>query len=348
MNIDIRDYGIDIGDLARGRRNSITDVEGVRVGHVTYNDRDNKTGLTAILPHTGNIFREKLVASSHTINGFGKSIGTIQIKELGTLETPIILTNTLSAARAADGLIRYMLRDNRDIGIDTGTINPVVGECNDGYLNNIQNMVIGEKDVYRAIEEADSSFLEGSVGAGTGMVSYGLKGGIGTSSRLVRIGSRDYTIGVLSLTNFGSIEDLRLDGRRIGKLIKETRKLESREDKGSIIVVLGTDLPLTSRQLNRLVKRCQGGIIATGSYTSSGSGEIVLGFSTANRISHYEEEDELSLRVINENKINEAFKGAKEATEEAILSSLFNSNTTIGRDGHKIDSIREYLDLIKY
>lgn len=347
MKSDIREYGIKIGDLERGNRNNISDVGGVKVGHVTYDDSNNKTGLTVILPHEGNIFREKLIASSHVINGFGKSIGTIQIEELGSLETPIALTNTLSVGKVADGLIKYMLKDNRDIGLDTGTINPVVCECNDGHLNNIQNMIVGGEDILEAIKNADTDFKEGDVGAGTGMVCYGLKGGIGSSSRVIEIDGRKYTIGVLTLTNFGRMEDLRLDGRRVGNKIKEVYDRKTREDNGSIVVVLATDLPVSSRQLKRIIKRCYGGIISTGSFTSTGSGELVIGFSTGNRIYHDEEKIEINLKVLNENKINEVFKGAKEATEEAILSSLINSSTSIGRDGHRIDSINEYMDIVK-
>lgn len=349
MKIDLDTFNIKIGDLAKGKRNSITDVEGVKVGHITYDYGDRKTGITAILPHEGNIFREKLVAASHVINGFGKSIGMMQIDELGSLETPILLTNTFGVGKVADGLIKYMLKDNDEIGERTATINPLVCECNDGYLNRIQDMFLDEEDVFKAIDRADVDFEEGAVGAGTGMVCYGLKGGIGSSSRLIKIGKKDYTVGVLVLTNFGRMEDLTIAGKRIGKTIKDSMENpENREDKGSIIVVLATDIPLSHRQLNRVIKRTYPGISNTGSFTSTGSGELVVGFSTGNRINHYEENDFVKIKTIREDSLNEVFKASKEATEEAILSSLFNGETKLGRDGNKIKSLMEYIDILDF
>lgn len=336
-----------IGSLEKGKNNSIADVEGVKVGHVTYDAGEKKTGITAILPHGDNIFKEKLIAASHVINGFGKSIGSIQINELGTIETPILLTNTLSVGKVSDGLIKYMLKDNKDIGRETGTINPIVAECNDGYLNDIQNIFLDEEDVFKAIENSTSDFEEGAVGAGTGMVCYGLKGGIGTSSRIIELDGEKYTVGILTLTNFGSLEDLLIDGRKLGREIKARKKdIEINEDKGSIIVVLATDIPLSYRQLKRVIKRVHPGISRTGSYTSTGSGEIVIGFSTANRIKHYEDRSIRDIKVMNDSKINSVFKGTVEATEEAVLSSLFHSQTKLGRDGHKVYSIKEYKNIL--
>lgn len=344
----IRDYGIVIGNMTPGERNSITDVAGVRVGHITLDEGDIKTGVTAIIPHEGNMFKEKLVASSHVINGFGKSTGLVQIEELGTLETPIILTNTLSVGTAWEALARYMLIDNLDIGKKAGTVNPVVCECNDGYLNDIRGLHIKGEDIFKAIENANVDFLEGSVGAGRGMVCYDLKGGIGTASRKINLNNREYTIGILVLTNFGSLENLTIDGSKIGKKIialKENAN-ENKEDKGSIITILATDIPLSDRQLKRVIKRVYPGISRTGSTTGTGSGEIVIGFSTANKFNHYEAEDVLSLEVINENKINRIFNGAAEATEEAIFNSLICADTTTGVDGHIIYSLKEYIDKV--
>lgn len=347
MKNNLDKYNIKIGNMGKGKNNSITDVKGVKVGHITYDDGETKTGVTAILPHGENIFREKLVAASHVINGFGKSIGTIQIEELGTIETPILLTNTLNVGKVADGLIKYMLKDNKDIGVDTGTINPIVCECNDGHLNRIQNIFLNEEDVYNAIEKAGEEFSEGAVGGGTGMVCYGLKGGIGSSSRIIILDDKEYTVGILAMTNFGRMDDLLIDGRKIGEEIKLKKKdYEDREDKGSIIVILGTDIPLSYRQLKRIIKRVYPGISRTGSFTSNGSGEVVIGFSTANRIKHYEEKSIVDMKIINENKINDIFKATVEATEEAIISSLINAETKIGRDNHKIESILEYEELL--
>ncbi len=348
MKVNIEDFGMKIGKFKKGKNNSITDIDGVKVGHITYDDGERKTGITAILPHDGNIFKEKLIGATHIINGFGKTIGTVQIEELGTIETPILLTNTLSVGKVSDGLIKYMLKDNSDIGVDTGTINPVIGECNDGYLNKIQDIFLTEEDVLEAIENADDVFKEGSVGAGTGMVCYGLKGGIGSSSRIIEIAGREYTVGILVLTNFGRLDDLLFAGKNIGKDIKsEIDNYKEKEDKGSIIIILGTDIPLSYRQLQRVIKRVYPGISRTGSYTSNGSGEIAIGFSTANRIQHYEDNSIIDLKVIHENKINDIFMATVEATEEAILSSLINAETKIGRNNHKIYSIREFDNILK-
>ena len=345
MKKKIEDYGIDIGVFPKGENNSITDVEGVKVGHVTLDNKDMKTGVTAILPHGGNIFKEKLVAASHVINGFGKSTGIIQIDELGTIETPIILTNTLSVGTAYDALVRYMLEKNEDIGDTTGTVNPVICECNDGVINDIRGLHVKKEDVYEALENCGIEFQEGNVGAGTGMRCYGLKGGIGSSSRLVELDNNKYTIGILVLSNFGSLEDFILNGDYIGpRLIKKIETYSPIEDKGSIIVILATDLPLSSRQLQRVIKRVEPGIAKTGSYTSNGSGEVVIGFSTANKIKHDEEDHVVKINIINENKINNIFKATVEATEEAILNSLVCSNSTLNRKGERVYSLKDLLN----
>ena len=242
----IRDYGIQIGYMQPGKNNAITDVGGVTVGHVTLNSGEVKTGVTAILPHQGNLFKEKVFAASHVINGFGKTIGTIQIDELGTIETPILLTNTLSIGTVCDGLIGYMLDQNEDIGLTTGSVNPVVCECNDGeWLNDIRGRHVKKEHVLQAIQNAGVDFEEGCVGAGTGMSCYKLKGGIGSASRIIPLGTEDqYTIGALVLANQGEKRDLTVDGRQVGKAICEMEKSDKLEgDKGSIIMILATDLP---------------------------------------------------------------------------------------------------------
>ena len=344
INKKIRDYGINIGTFSIGKNNSITDVKGVRVGHTTLDNGDIKTGVTVILPHEGNIFREKLIAASHIINGFGKSTGLVQIEELGTIETPIVLTNTLSVGVAHETLIRYMLKQNEDIGDTTGTVNPIICECNDGVINDIRGLHIKQDHIFDAIEKCDVEFAEGNVGAGTGMICYGLKGGIGSSSRIIELGDKKYTVGILVLSNFGSLEDFILNGEHIGpKLVEKINQKNSTEEKGSIIILLATDIPLSSRQLKRIIKRVYPGISRTGSYTGNGSGEIVIGFSTANIIKHYEEEDVVDIKVINENKINKVFKAIVEATEEAILNSLICSTSSVGRDGKKVYSLNELI-----
>lgn len=344
MNKKIREWGITIGDLPVGENNSITDVEGVTVGHRTVDKGKIKTGVTVILPHQDNIFKEKLIGASHVINGFGKSTGLMQIDELGSIETPIILTNTLSVGTAYQALVKYKLKRNKDIGDKTGTVNPIICECNDGKINNIRGLHIKENHIYQAIENSHIDFKEGNVGAGTGMVAYDLKGGIGSASRLIKLGKREYNLGVLVLSNFGSLDDLILDRDPIGKeLSKEIKNIKSNGEKGSIIIILATDIPLSSRQLKRVIKRTYPGLSRTGSYTGNGSGEVVIGFSTANRINHYDKEEVINIEIINEDKIDKIFKGTVEATEEAVLNSLICSDPTINRKGKKVYSLKDLI-----
>ena len=328
----IADYGVTIGIMPRGPRNAITDVEGVRVGHCTLSDGPVQTGVTAVLPHGGNIFREKLLAAAHVINGFGKSAGLVQIDEMGTLETPVLLTNTFSVGAASEALVRYMLGDNPDIGRETGTVNPVVCECNDGYLNDIRGFHVREEHVLQAIASASAEFCEGAVGAGRGMSCYQLKGGIGTASRIVEVEGLSFTLGALVLSNFGQMEDLRVDGRHIGPSIMETDP--PGDEQGSVIVVIATDIPLTERQLGRVARRASVGITRTGAFIGSGSGEIALAFTTANRVLHDETAPAVPLAMFNENNINLAFRAAAESVEEAVLNSMTCAESVTGRDGN--------------
>ncbi len=340
----IRDYGITIGRMKPGTLNSITDVEGVRVGHITLNDGEIKTGVTAILPHGGNLFKHKVMASSYVINGFGKSIGLIQIDELGTIETPIILTNTLSVGTACDGVVEYMLSHNDDIGSTTGTVNSLVCECNDGYLNNIRKRVIEKSHVLAAINNAEVEFEEGSVGAGTGMSCLGLKGGIGSSSRLVTLDEKDFVLGSLVLSNFGAGEELLINGVKAGERIQSLLPRNHEEqDKGSIIMIIATDIPLSERQLKRVCKRAVVGLSRTGSFIGTGSGDIVIAFTTANKVKHYEEKDICEIKVLKDDKMDLVFKAAAETIEEAILNSLISAEKTIGRDGHAKHSLKEFI-----
>lgn len=336
-----KEYLINTGELKKGKNNLITDVDGVRVGHVTLDNKDIKTGVTAILPHGGNIFKEKVMASTFVINGFGKSIGLIQVDELGTIETPIILTNTLSIGTACTGLIKYMLSENEDIGKTTSTVNPMVLECNDGFLNDIRGLHVKESHIIQAIKNASNDFEEGSIGAGTGMSCYQLKGGIGSSSRAITLDNKEYIVGSLVLSNCGLEKDLILDGRKLGKEITSKKDLEL--EKGSIIIIIATDIPLSERQLKRVAKRASISLGRTGSHLGNGSGDIVVAFSTANKVNHYEEKDINSMKFINENKIDLIFRASIESIEESIISSMIHSKETVGRDNNKRKSIINYI-----
>ncbi len=334
---------VKIGDLETGLRNNICDVDGVLVGHSTIDDRNIHTGITAILPHKSNMFKEKVVAASYSYNGFGKSIGLLQVDELGTIETPILLTNTLNVGKVSDGLISYMLQDNPEIGVSTSTINPIVMECNDGSINQIQLRALNEKNVFESIDFASDDFKQGNIGAGTGMKCHGFKGGIGSSSRIVEYENVKYTIGVLVNSNFGSSngKDLIFKGRYLGDLINDYN-LKQEEDKGSIIVIIATDAPLDSRQLKRISKRAELGIARTGSYAGNGSGDIILAFSTSNIVKHYPQSHIESVTRFSDNYINKIFKATVEATEEAVLNSMLYSSGVISFNGTYYKSLNEY------
>ncbi|MDU5020656.1 MAG: P1 family peptidase, partial [Clostridiales bacterium] len=268
-------------------------------------------------------------------------IGLIQVDELGTIETPIILTNTLSIGTACTGLIKYMLSENEDIGKTTSTVNPMVLECNDGFLNDIRGLHVKESHIIEAIQKASNDFEEGSVGAGTGMSCYQLKGGIGSSSRAITLDNKEYVVGSLVLSNCGLEKDLILDGRKIGKEITSKKDLEL--EKGSIIIVIATDIPLSERQLKRVAKRASISLGRTGSHLGNGSGDIVVAFSTANKVNHYEKKDINSMKFINENKIDLIFRASIESIEESIISSMIHSKETVGRDNNKRKSIMNYI-----
>src|SRR5690606_5347494 len=292
----LRDLGVTPGRLPAGPNNAITDVPGVRVGHTTLVAGEGKlvegqgpvrTGVTAVLPHTGNIFREKVAAAVHSINGFGKVMGFEQVRERGTLETPVILTSNLSVARAGDALMSYMLRQNPDIALTTGTVNCVVGECNDAWLNDARGRHIQPEHVWNAIESAsDGPVAEGCVGGGTGTTCYQFKGGIGTASRRVLDGA--FTVGALVQTNMGRRPELMVLGVPVGQRLMDEYLPET--PPGSIMIVLATDAPFTPSQLERLAKRATFGLARTGSISSDQSGDFVIAFSTSNRQMHYPDE----------------------------------------------------------
>lgn len=331
---------ISIGSLKKGKRNLITDVKGVKVGHVTLNDGKIKTGVTAVLPHEGNIFKEKVMASSCVINGFGKSMGILQIEELGTIETPIIMTNTLSVGTAATGLVKYMLEQNEDIGSTTGTVNCVVTECNDGRLNDIRGLHVKEEHVYEAIKNASEDFEEGAVGSGTGMVCFSIKGGIGSSSRIVELDNKEYTLGAIVMSNFGSLKDLTISGDKAGERIYSQQQ---EKDKGSIIMIIATDIPLSERQLKRVSKRAVIGLGRTGSYLGNGSGDICISFTTANIIKHYSDTNIVSMKMLDDEAIDKVFRAAAEAVEESIISSMYHAETTVGINGNTRKALKDLL-----
>ncbi len=334
-----RDLGLACGTLPPGTLNRISDVPGVTVGHRTLAGGDIRTGVTAILPHQGDIFRDKPVAASHVLNGFGKSIGLMQVDELGQLETPILLTNTLSVGTCGTALIRRAVAQNPRIGRQTSTVNPVVGECNDGYLNDIQALAVTEADALAALDDAGAEFALGAVGAGAGMSCFGFKGGIGSASRLVRLDGTEFHLGTLVLANFGRAGDLTLpDGRVVAP-----PKGQAAPERGSVIVVIATDVPLEHRQLQRVVRRAGAGLARVGSFYGHGSGDVFLGFTTANRVPHEAKADILPLRAIAEGRIDLLFQAAAEATQEAVLDALASSPTTVGRAGHVRPGLAESL-----
>lgn len=335
------ELNINVGKLRKGNLNLISDVAGVMVGHSTLASGDIQTGVTAIIPQGINMFENKLLSATHVINGFGKSIGLMQINELGTLETPIILTNTLSVGTATTALIEYMLENNPSIGETTGTVNPVVLECNDMRLNDIRGLHVDKSNVFEAIENAKSVFEEGSIGAGRGMRCHGLKGGIGSSSRIFEIGENEYALGVLVLTNHGRYEDLVINGENISESYPLFNVHEP--DKGSVIVIIATDVPLNERQLLRISKRAVVGLSKTGSFIGNGSGEVVIAFSTANIIPH-NSKDMIDIKRISDDSIDLVFQAVGEAVHESVLSSLYNAETVIGKNGYTVYSLNDVLN----
>ncbi|MCK5441471.1 MAG: P1 family peptidase [Maribacter sp.] len=334
-----RDYGWEIGVLKPGRYNAITDVEGVSVGHTTLRIGDSvRTGVTAIVPHSGNIFQQKVPAAIYIGNGFGKLAGYSQVKELGNIETPIILTNTLSVPIASDALITYTLGlpGNEEVR----SVNAIVGETNDGYLNDIRGRHLTQQHVVEAITKAQTGPVsEGNIGAGTGTVCFGYKGGIGTSSRVVPKAFGGYTVGVLVQTNFGGV--LEINGVPIAKTLDNYPKSYTYDVDGSCMIIVMTDAPLDARNLERLAKRAIMGLAKTGGIASNGSGDYVIAVSTAkkNRIPYADASLYHTTETLRNDVISPLFLATIEATEEAIINSLFAAKTTIGREGHRIEAL---------
>ena len=321
-----RDIGLTIGRLPSGALDNLADVPGVRVGHATIDNARHKTGVTVVLPCAENPFTNKSVAASFVLNGFGKTLGLVQVDELGTLETPIALTNTLNVGIVHDALVEYTLRRCEAEGIAVTSLNPVVCECNDASLNDIRERAVTREHVFAAIEAARADFAEG---------------GVGSASRVLEVEGERFTLGVLAQTNHGSLADLQIGGHPVGLEI-DRRIREDAPDKGSCIVIVATDLPVSSRQLRRIVKRAGAGLARCGSIWGHGSGDVFVGFSTANRIPADAPAIQ-TMRILREEWLELAFRAGAEATEEAVINSLLSADTTTGYSGKVRRSLREFL-----
>ena len=366
----VKDLGITIGRYASGEMNAITDVQGAKVGHVTIHEGEGalqagqgpvRTGVTVIIPRE-DVWHHKVPAGAFVLNGTGEMTGLAWVAESGFLEYPIALTNTLNVPRVADGVMSWMIQRYPDIGITDDTLTPVVAECDDSRLNDSQGRHVSPEDVIHALETATIGPVpEGSVGAGTGMVSYQFKGGIGTASRVLPSEEGGYRVGVLVNANHGRRHELTIEGVPVGKIYNTdlstvSRKaheesivtalgelpgeiLQRRQDSGSIIIIIATDAPLDARQLSRLSRRATIGLARTGSISHHGSGDFVLAFSTGNVIPHYPEHRTFFMAHLADTHINPLFQAAVEATEEAILNALLQATTVTGRDGRRFEAI---------
>ena len=336
-----RDYGVRIGVLPTGTHNAITDVKGVRVGHTTLvQGTALRTGVTAILPHEDNLFQHKVPAAVYVGNGFGKLAGSTQVQELGNLESPIVLTNTLGVGTALNAVVGYTLQllGNEQVQ----SVNALVGETNDGYLNDIRGRHVTEAHVLEAIRQAQpGAVAEGNVGAGTGTVCFGYKGGIGTASRKLPASLGGYTVGVLVQSNFGGV--LQIDGvpvgEELGKFSFSKQVLESAD--GSCMIVVATDAPVDARNLERIAKRAMMGLAKTGGIASNGSGDYVVAFSTNERlrIPYTSKEKTQTFTILRNDEMSPLFMATIEATEEAIINSLFKAETMQGRENNKIEAL---------
>lgn len=336
-----------IGVLPHGLRNAITDVAGVTVGHHTLDAGDVQTGVTVVRPHAGDLFRDRVPAAAVVINGFGKSVGLVQLEELGLLETPIALTNTFSVATVVTAQIRHCIGANPETGRSLSTVNPLVFECNDGFLNDIQRMAITEQHYLQACEQSGVEVEEGSVGAGRGMSSFGLKGGIGTASRRVAsAGAAEYTIGALVLANCGRLPQLVLAGQALGARLAaqvHDTKAAPEPEKGSIILLIATDAPLDARQLRRLALRAGAGLARTGSVFGHGSGDIALAFSTAYTVPQDAERPMPTIAMLHDGLVDPLFQAVADSTEQAIIHALWRARAVTGRDGHYRDALADLL-----
>jgi D-aminopeptidase len=327
-----------IGSLKSGPLGSIADVTGVSVGHCTLDNEAIQTGVTVLRPHAGDPYRLKVPAAASVINGFGKSVGLVQINELGVLETPIALTNTFGVGTVANAQIRAAIAENPSIGRDWPTVNPLVFECNDGYLNDIQALAVQEAHYRHALSACSSRFERGAVGAGRGMSCFDLKGGIGSASRVVSIAGHAYVAGALVLANFGRLPHLILGDIALGRTLPQAG--EPKPEQGSIIMLIATDAPLDSRQLRRLSMRAAAGLARTGSVYGHGSGDLALAFSTAYTVPHLDAFIVVP-PLLSDARLDPLFQAAADSVEQAIIDALFSAVSVTGRDGHRRVSLKD-------
>jgi D-aminopeptidase len=338
-----RDLGIVIGPFATGAQDAITDVAGVEVGQTTLIRGDGKlvsgkgpvrTGVTAVLPHAGDLWRDKVAAAAFVMNGNGEVTGLHWVNEQGALEVPIVLTNTMNVPRVSDAVITWMMKSHPEIGVTDDVVLPVVGECDDSDLNDARGRHVSEADVLNALDHATTNVVEGAVGAGTGMIAYGFKSGIGTASRVVAKEDGGYTIGVLVNANMGPRSQLTIAGKNLGALFAKDPPIPEAPGEGhSIIVVVATDAPVDSRQLQRIARRAMLGVARTGSSAHHGSGDFVIAFSTKTRVPHEPKDATRTVTLLSDDRLDPLFDASADAAEEAVVNSLLAATTTKGRDG---------------
>jgi D-aminopeptidase len=332
----LRELGFAVGRFPTGERNALVDVPGVAVGHRTLVEGDRlRTGVTAILPHAGNLYAEKVLGACHTINGYGKAAGLSQLAELGTIESPLLLTSTLSVGPVLEGGLRHVLAANPEAAVDRDTVNVIVAECFDGWLSDARGLAVRPEHALEAIAAANADEAgEGAVGAGTGTSCFGYKAGIGGASR--RTGDR--VLGCLVCSNYGTRRDLHL---LLGPGAEQAAAAEPPGSGGSIVIVLGTDAPLTDRQLRRLASRATFGLGRAGSIGANASGEYALAFSTAQRVPHRPQDEQLDLRSLADDSqaMRDLFEAAVEVVHEAVLNSLCAAEAMEGRDGHRLEAL---------
>ena len=360
----ISDFGVEIGSMKKGPLDKISDIEGVLVGHCAIDTETHKTGVTYIAPSAANPFARKLPAAAYVLNGFGKSMGLIQIEELGCIETPLFLTNTLNIGLVHDAAVGAMIERCEKDGIELRSVNPIVLECNDSNLNDIRERAVKADHVARAISDARADFAEGDAGAGKGMICHGLKGGIGSASRVFELDGKTYTLGILALTNHGRLPDFAIGGKPIGRMIAAAQGAQFAQkaqlaqasgaaaaasavdapDKGSVILVYATDAPLSSRQIKRVIKRGSVGLARLGSFIGHGSGEVFVGFSTAYSVSG--ESDILPAAMVREEKLDILFRAAAECAEESALNAMVCAGAVTGFRGRRCESLASYMSLL--
>lgn len=336
-----------IGALPSGKRDAITDVAGVTVGHCTLDEGEVQTGVTVVCPHAGDPFQQRVPAGVAVLNGFGKSVGLVQVEELGVLETPIALTNTFSVPAVAEAQIRDCIAMNPECGRSLPSVNPLVFECNDGFLNDMQRMAVRGHHYLQAWAAAGEQAAQGSVGAGRGMSSFALKGGIGTASRRVSApGAGLHTVGALVLANYGLLPNLVIAGRAVGAQLATQLAVAApgaEPEKGSIIMLIATDAPLDARQLRRLALRAGAGLARTGSVFGHGSGDIALAFSTAYTLPQRHEQPMPAVALLHDALLDGLFQAAADSVEQAILQALWRAESITGRDGHVRPALTELL-----